>query len=76
MEQDPPTELTKRPDSTQKRARVLIHYFPKLAFGITAPSFLPFACEKYTATVKGQEISKAFFLGFNFPQKQKKVFLP
>ena len=58
MERDSSTELTKRPDSTQKRVKVLIHYFPKLAFGITAPSFLPFACEKYTTAPKGQEISK------------------
>jgi hypothetical protein len=63
------TELTKSPDSTQKRARVLFHYFPKLAFGVNA--FLPFACEKYTAAAKGQEISEAIFLGFNFSLKAK-----
>ena len=71
MERDSPTELTKRPHSTQKRSRFLIHYFPKLAFGVNALSFLPFACEKYTAAAKGQEISEATFLGFNSPKKQK-----
>ena len=67
MERESPTELTKRPDSTQKR--VLIHYFLKLAFGVNALSFLPFACEKHTAAAKGQEISETIFLGFNSPKK-------
>ena len=68
MERDSPTELTKRPHSTQKRSRFLIHYFPKLAFGVNALSFLPYACEKYTAAAKGQLISECLFDFLNFPK--------
>ena len=44
-----------------------------MAFGVNALSFLPYACEKYTAAAKGQLISECLFDFLNFPKNHWKI---